>query len=65
MEKSARKIEWNPEHKSSDEQEMEYKMRFLEFSAQQKWDILMAMCNTRFRSTIEKTERKIEWDGIK
>ena len=65
MENSDRKIEWNPDHKSSDEQEMEYKMHFLNFSGQEKWDILMAMCNTRFSSTIEKTERKIEWDGIK
>lgn len=65
MEKSSRKIEWNSEHKSADEQEMEYKMRFLNFSAQQKWDVLMGICNTRFNSQIEKTERKIEWDGIK
>lgn len=63
MKNNERKIEWNSQHITSDEQEMEYKMRFLNFTSQKKWDILMAMCNTRFTENIKKTKRRIVWNA--
>lgn len=59
-----RKIEWNPEHKDADEQEMAWRMEFLSWSFEEKWDYIMALCTKPvFENHKEEiSPRKIVWN---
>lgn len=56
-----RKIEWNPDHKDADEQEMEFRMKFLEWPAEKKWAYLMELFKMNNPNKEVKCKKRIEW----
>lgn len=57
----ARRIEWNPEHKNSDEQQEAFVERYLSWTASQKWEYLMALISHVKTNSAEIGKRRIEW----
>lgn len=59
MKITKKRLEWNPGHKSSDEQEMEWIMEYLVLPFDKKWAYLMSIC--RSSSPSDKKGKRIEW----
>lgn len=57
----ARKIEWNTEHKNADEQEMSWRMEFVSWPIQKKWNYIMKLCKKPKKDINHFSQRRIEW----
>lgn len=57
----ARRIEWNPEHKSADEQQKDFIDEYLSWSPIKKWEYLMELVSQRINNADRKGKRRIEW----
>lgn len=56
-----RKLEWNPEHKDADDQEMAWRMEFLSWPVHKKWNYLMKLCKSQNKNLNPLSKRRIEW----
>lgn len=57
-----RRIEWNPNHKNAEEQEIAFVDLYLTWSANEKWEYLMELASQGLpKFPIRKCNRKIEW----
>lgn len=56
-----KKIEWNSNHQNGDEQELEFRLKFLTWPAQKRWDYLMELFHSGREKTNKKSKRRIEW----
>lgn len=57
----SRRVEWNPEHKNSDDQQNAFVDRYLSWSPVKKWEYLMELVSQGINSTDKKGERRIVW----
>jgi hypothetical protein len=56
-----RKIEWNPNHKSADEQEKAFVDKYLTWPAEKKWEYLLELSTQGLKKSTTKGQRRIEW----
>jgi hypothetical protein len=57
-----RRIEWNPNHKSADEQQNEFIDEYLTWSAEKRWNYLMDLISMGLpKRKTKKGKRRIEW----
>jgi hypothetical protein len=56
-----RKLKWNPQHHSQDEQQNKFIDDYLTWSTNEKWDYLMEIISLGLPEPIKKGTRKIEW----
>ena len=57
----SRRIEWNANHKSPDEQENSFVDEYLMWSAKRKWQYLMKLSKQGLKPSSVKGPRRIEW----
>jgi len=57
----SRKIDWNVNHKNSDEQEKAFVDNYLEWPATKKWKYLLELSTQGIKKSIKKGQRRIEW----
>ena len=59
----SKKIEWNPDHKSADEQQNAFIDRYLSWSPKKKWEYLMELASQGISRSASKSReiRRIEW----
>ncbi|WP_258100213.1 hypothetical protein [Marinoscillum pacificum] len=59
----SRKIEWNPDHTSSDDQQNVFIDDYLTWSGQKKWNYLMEIISQGLKTSPSlKGKRRIEWN---
>lgn len=57
-----RRIEWNPNHTSADEQQNEFIDKYLTWPAEKRWNYLMDLISMGLpKSNTKKSKRRIEW----
>lgn len=56
-----RKIDWNKNHNSADEQQSEFVDKYLTWPPSKKWEYLMELASQGISTVSKKAERKIEW----
>ena len=57
----ANKIEWNPEHKNSDEQELAFRLEYITWSAEKRWNYLMKLCGQGKQIDPKNRKKKLLW----
>ncbi len=56
-----RRIDWNPNHKTSDDQTNSFVNEYLGWSAIKKWEYLMELAEQGLQKQNIKGSRRIEW----
>lgn len=57
----SRRIDWNPNHKTPDDQENSFVDEYLTWSARKKWEYLMELAKQGLGKANIKGPRRIEW----